>query len=827
MADRRRPTCPIGLEEAGHPTTPATRLTKFSANRSALVISVAGLGAVAAGGYWIARPEAPTAAAVDRALLQSYCTDCHSRAEAAGGIAFEGIDTDRLAQNAEVWERAVRKIRAGLMPPKNEPRPERAVLDGFAAAVEHALETESAARPNPGTKGASRLNRTEYANAIRDLLAYDASAVVDTLPRDESSGGFDNSVDALTLSPTLIEGYLSAAMRISRSAIGDRTMIPTLVTYAAPRRSQARHVEGLPPGTRGGMQVTHNFPLDAEYEIRVNAQGPRDGQGVTARNFCDLHMPDTYVTFDGSPLEVENPRAIRMRVAAGPRTIAATLADNVRCAGASELYDFYTANGGVDSIQIQGPFAATGPGDTPSRRAIFVCRPETSDAEDACARRILASLATRGYRRRVADGDPALEPLLAFYRRGRFETDGGTFDTGIEHALSRLLIDARFLFRLEDEPAALAEGDVFPVTGVELASRLSFFLWSSIPDAELLAAAAAGELAEPTVLDAQVRRMLADPRAAALVDNFAGQWLKLREFAESRPEDPGFDEDLRDALRRETEMLFADVAHDELAVPALLDAPYTYLNERSAAHYGIDGVRGSHLRRVSLAPDSPRRGLLGQGSILTATSAPNRTSPVKRGQWIIENLLGSPVPVPPPGVEADLSPVEGEIEVRTLRERLELHLGNPSCASCHATMDGIGLALENFDLVGRWRERDNGYAIDAATSLVDGTPVAGPADVRAALVGRSDAFVTSFTERLLTYALGRPTQHYDMPAIRKIVHEASEHDFRFSAIVLGIAHSAPFRMKTKTTKAPVTIAAATVAATATGTAAAEAASREE
>jgi hypothetical protein len=683
------------------------------------------------------------------------------------------------------------------MPPKGEPRPERAVLDRLAAALEHGLDTESVARPNPGTKGAARLNRTEYANAIRDLLAYDASAVVATLPRDESAGGFDNNVDALTLSPTLIESYLSAAMRISRAAIGDRTMIPTLVTYAAPKRSQARRVEGLPLGTRGGMLVTHNFPLDAEYEIRVNAEGPREGQGVLGRNFCDLHMPDLFVALNGEQVHAEDPRVLRMRVSAGPQTIAAALADTVRCAGASELYDFYSANGGVDSIEIQGPYAATGPGDTPSRRAIFVCRPDGPAAEEPCARRILSTLATRGYRRPVADGDPALEPLLELYRQGRFAADGGSFETGIEHALSRLLIDARFLFRLEDEPTAVAPGEIYRIADVELASRLSFFLWSSIPDDELLEAAAAGWLGDPAVLDAQVQRMLSDPRAAALVDNFAAQWLELRAFDDAQPEDPAFDGDLRAALRRETELLFADVAHDALPVPALLDAPYTYVNERSAAHYGIAGVHGGRLRRVELAVDSPRRGLLGQASILTATSAPNRTSPVKRGQWIVENLLGSPVPVPPPGVEVDLSAPAGAAP-RTLRERLELHLGNPSCAACHATMDGVGLALENFDLVGRWRVQDNGYAIDAATSLVDGTPVAGPADVRAALVARSDAFVASFTEHLLTYALGRPVQPSDGPAVRKIMRDAAKHDFRFSAVVLGIAHSVPFQMSTMT-----------------------------
>jgi hypothetical protein len=739
-------------------------------------------------------------------VLARYCVGCHNDAELAGGVTFQHLRPERLAADADLGEAVVRKLRTGLMPPLGEPRPERAVLDGFAASLEAGLDAASARAPSPGSRPLARLNRTEYANAIRDLLHYDATAIVSTLPPDAAGEWFDNDALALGVSPTLLEGYATAAMQIGRRAVGDRTMGHGEVRYPAlPGAAQRKPIAGLPLGTRGGLAVLHNFPLDAEYELVVSASIPAAGwdNPTGALVYCD--GPTIDVTFNGAPVAVDNPRRFRLRVPAGPQRITVALVDERRCAGVKELYLGEVALGGaVQALTIVGPFDATGAGDTPSRREIFACRPSSTADETQCAQRILGRLATRAYRRPVAPGSAELAALMRFFELGREE--GGDFDASIGYALSRLLVDPRFLYRFEREPEELAVGAVYAVDDFELASRLSFFLWSSIPDDELMSLAAADRLGDSAVLAAQVERMLADERSSALVENFASQWLLLRELDAVVPQDSGFDEELRAALRRETELVFADLLREPRSVRTLLDADYTYLNERLAAHYGVEGVRGSRMRRVDWPADSPRRGVLGHGSILTATSAPNRTSPVVRGQWLMQNLLGAEVPSPPPGAEADLSAEASESEGLagdTVRERLELHRANPTCAGCHGIMDPLGLALENFDLLGRWREHEDGHAIDARAEMVDGTQLNGPQDLRRALLARSDVFVAALTERLMSYALGRELTSHDLPVVRGVVRTAAADDHTLHALVQAVVASDSFRKRLKTGAAPV------------------------
>ncbi len=714
-----------------------------------------------------------------------------------------------MAVDAATWEKVVRKIRTGMMPPSGARRPERSVLDAFASELESRLDR--AAPPTAGLDAPAmhRLNRTEYGNAVRDLLALDVD-VSALLPSDASSEGFDNLADALAVSPSLVQGYVSAAMKISRRAVGDRTATPSQTTYTVPAGLvQDRHIEGLPLGTRGGMLVTHTFPLDAEYEIAVTGGG-RGGGGAAID-----------VTLDGQKLAVANPRSFRIKVPAGPHVLGAALVDRARGAGVDEQYsDFrinsaFTAPGGVQTVVITGPYSATGPGDTPSRRRIFVCRPgganlpasppqgrsgpaasrparAASGEESACARQILTTLARRAYRRAPLDDE--VETLMGFYQNARSE---GDFEVGIQQAVARILVAPAFLFRVEEEPRGLRPGATYRLSSVDLASRLSFFLWSSIPDDELLDLAIKGRLREPAVLAQQVKRMLADPKADALTSNFAGQWLYLRDLSTVQTSAPNFDDNLRHSFRRETELLFSAIARQDRSILDLLNADYTFVDERLARHYGIPGIHGSYFRRVQLDPDSPRRGLLGQGSMLTVTSVATRTSPVSRGKWILETLLGAPPPSPPPGVEVNLEKDAAQVKATTLRERMEAHRTNPVCASCHRIMDPIGFALENFDLVGTWRDHEAGKPIDASGVLVDGTPVNGPVALREALLSRSDAFVTTATGRLLTYALGRPVEYFDMPTVRAIVRRAAQNDYRFSSLVLGIVDSAPFQMKMK------------------------------
>ncbi|MES2604542.1 MAG: DUF1592 domain-containing protein, partial [Pseudomonadota bacterium] len=690
------------------------------------------------------------------ALLDKYCIECHNTTDWAGTIAFDSLSLDNLDHDAEIWEKAVRKLRAGLMPPKGNPRPARAELDGMVQWLGTGLDLAWEVAPNPGAKPASRLNRTEYRNAVRDLLAFDAGDLARTLPADTSTAGFDNIAEALSMSPTLLEGYVSVAMQISRQAIGDVATAPTQVEYRASNSQQA-YVEGLPLGTRGGMQVEHYFPVDAEYEFEVAANIAVAGRGNDTGRMVWCAGPKLEVMFNGAPVPVEDAQHFRLKVPAGSHSIALALLDDEHCIGAGELL-LAEANanaGSVQGLEIDGPYNVTGTGDTPSRRAIFACQPRETAEEQICATQILSQLATRAYRRPVSAEDAEVDTLLRFYEKSR-NAEGGNFEIGIQGALTWLLIDPKFLYRFEQEPESIATGDVYPISDLELATRLSFFLWSSIPDEPLLALAAQGKLRDNAVLMQEVQRMLADPKATALVENFAGQWLRLRQLDEAKPQDTAFDASLRDAMKQETLLFFQSLVRDDKNLLGLLDADYTYLNERLAAHYGIEGVWGGYMRRVELPADSPRRGLLGHASVLTATSVPNRTSPVIRGAWVMENILGAHVPSPPPGVETDLDSAKPgqDVAASTLRQRLEQHRADPACVSCHQMMDPVGFALENFDLIGRWRSVDNGIPLNTAAEMVDGTPVDGPATLRAALLDRPEAFMASLSERLLTYALG-------------------------------------------------------------------------
>jgi hypothetical protein len=723
-------------------------------------------------------------------VLGKYCTKCHNTADWAGGIAFDTFSPADIPDDSETWEKAIRKLETGMMPPPGKPRPSRAVLEDFAGELAARLDKAGLAHPYPGTKSLHRLNRTEYANAVRDVIGLQVD-VSTLLPADDSGEGFDNIADVLGVSPTLIQSYISAAMKLSRAAVGDRTMQPTLVKYTAPAGlSQQQHIEGLPLGTRGGIRFTHNFPLDAEYEFRIAA-----GSGFRFAGPAGGPAPLLDVTLNGAPVKVPDLHKFRIRVPAGPQTITIALVEQRHWVGVDDLYaKAGTRRDDFENVTINGPFDSTGPGDTPSRRAIFICHPQDAAAEEPCARRIFAHLATKAYRRPVAAEDPAVDLLMQFYAAGRKDHD---FETGIQHGVARMLADPQFLYRMEADRTDVVDGSAYRISDIELASRLSFFLWSTIPDEELLKVAAANRLSDPKVLEHQVRRMLADPRSSELVDNFVGQWLHLRELRNAQPSDRDFDENLRQAFQQETQMLFAYIAHEDRSVLELLDADYTFMNERLARHYGVSGVRGSYMRKVSLPADSPRRGVLGQGSILTVTSVGDRTSPVMRGAWVMENLLGAPVPRPPPGVEADLKPEALTAKPSTVRERLERHRTNPSCASCHAIMDPIGFSLENFDLVGRWRDHEGAHPIDTSGHLADGTPLSSPQALRKALLERKDAFLTAFTEKLLTYALGRRIEYFDQPAIREIVRHAERQNDRFSAFVLGIVASEPFQFKAK------------------------------
>jgi hypothetical protein len=612
------------------------------------------------------------------------------------------------------------------------------------------------------------------------------------LPPDDAAAGFDNIADVLGTSPALIEGYAAAAASISRRVMGDPAIGLDRSVYRVPGDfTQDAHVDGMPLGTRGGIIIRHTFPLDAEYDFQVGqAGGGRLGGPPAAGPRTD----DLYVTIDGTRVTLQGGRGgTRLKVAAGPRTIAAATVVRSHSAGADGVFDVDARSPGITQIAIAGPFNPTGSGDTPSRRRVLICTPKTPDEELPCARRILSTLATRAYRRPVAASSADLDVLLEFYRAGRQRT----FDFGIQRALARVLVDPQFLFRFEREPASVAPGTAYAVSDLELASRLSFFLWSSLPDDDLLAAAERGDLKRPALLERQVRRMLADQRADALVTNFASQWLSLRELQNARPDAPSFDGNLRQSFQRETELLFRAVLREDRSITDLLDAGFTHVDERLARHYGMTGIRGSRMRRVDLAADSPRRGLLGHGSVLTVTSAANRTSPVLRGKWVLESLLGAPPPQPPPGVETNLDGDPAATKATSLRQRLERHRANAACASCHRIMDPLGFALENFDHAGAWRTVDGATPVDASGEMADGTRLDGVASLREALRARRALFVATAAEKMLTYAIGRAVRPEDMPSVRAVTRAAAAQNDRFSALVLGVIQTPQFRMRTR------------------------------
>jgi hypothetical protein len=739
------------------------------------------VAALAFGAWMPVAAQNPVAS--DQQFVTRYCQVCHNDRLKTGGLSLQHMDPAQVSQSPETWEKVVRKLRAGMMPPAGMPRPQRPVIDEFVSDLEISLDKYAALHPNPGTVGLHRLNRAEYANAIRDLLALNVD-VSTLLPSDDSSEGFDNIADALEVSPALLESYVGAATKISRLAVGDPSISPSTNTWRTPSDlSQTTHIEGLPIGTRGGILIDYTFPLDAEYVFKIRTRSSGFGVGSGARPI------PIEITLDGARIDPgKSPTNFHLKVTAGPHTIGVAM-PAYDIAGVDDVYSVYPDNAAITSVAITGPTNPTGPGDTPSRRKIFVCQPTSGD-ETTCAKRILTSLATKAFRRPVRDAD--LETLLGFYQQGK---NSGGFEHGIETALARILVDPWFIFRFEQEPASTPPGGIYAISDLELASRLSFFLWSSIPDEELLRLAEQNKLHDPQVLAHQTRRMLADPKSAALAENFAGQWLYLRELKNSRPETGNFNDNLREAFRRESELFFDSIVREDRNVVDLLNADYTFLDERLAKHYGIPGVYGSRFRRVKLRDDA-RRGLLGQGSILLVTSVATRTSPVQRGKWVLENILGSSPPLPPPNVPS-LPENASTAKLVSVRQKMEAHRANPVCASCHKIMDPIGFSLENFDLTGKWRTTDGGVPIDASGQMVDGTKLSGPASLREALLSRSDVFASTLTEKLMTYALGRGLKYYDMPAVRAITRQAGRNGNRFSSIVLGIVQSAPFQMKMK------------------------------
>ncbi len=765
-----------------------------------------------------------TGVAAQASFLDKYCVTCHNEKLRIGGLSLQSANLTDVPKDAETWEKAIRKLRVGAMPPQGLPRPDKAALDGLAAYLETSLDRAAAAQPNPGRATMHRLNRAEYANSIRDLLALDIDATA-LLPPDDESSGFDNIADVLRVSPSLMERYLSASWNISRLAMGNTAIVPSTATYRVrPDLSQDQHIDGLPLGTRGGMLVKHDFPVDGEYIIKVRLW----------RNTFDLMRGMDYphqieMNVDGARVRLvtaggkedffrmaQNPcdfgadldqrLTVRIPIKAGVHSISATTLLRSEAQRDDLIQPFLrttvdgldiTGDPSVDRITIEGPFGNKSAGDSASRRKIFVCRPAAGADDLPCARTIISALARRAYRRPVKDSD--LESLLGFYQRGR--NKNGSFDAGIESALQLILASPEFLFRFEPDPPeapATSDAALYRVDDMALASRLSFFLWSSIPDEQLLNLANRGKLKDPVVLEQQVRRMLADPRSEALVDNFAEQWLFLRNLKNSSPNldaFPDFDDNLRQAMREETKLFFTSIMREDRNVMDLLTADYTFVNERLARHYGIPNVYGSQFRRIKVT-DEARRGLLGQASILTVTSYPNRTSPVQRGKWILTNILGTPPTPPPPNVPA-LTENSENAAPKSLRERMEAHRADAVCAGCHKVMDPIGFSLENFDAIGRWRNADDGAKIDPSGTLFTGARIEGAVSLRNTLASQPEIFVGVMTEKLLTYALGRGVEYYDMPTVRKIVRDAGNNDYRFSSLILGIVRSTPFEMKIK------------------------------
>ncbi|HTM55217.1 MAG TPA: DUF1592 domain-containing protein [Pirellulales bacterium] len=752
----------------------------------------------------------PADAALLERFLESHCLECHDRDTKTGGLALDDLSSAEIGRNQEAWEKVVRKLTTRQMPPRESARPTERDYDAVVAWLASALDAVAAKLPNPGrTETFRHLNRTEYRNTIRDLLAIDVD-VASLLPPDESSHGFDN-ITVADLSPSLLNRYLSAAQKISHLAMGTASNKPEAKTVRIhPDVTQDSHVEGLPLGTRGGVLVAHTFPQDGEYEIQVRLMRDRNDEIESLRQPHELEVlldRERMAGFSIKPppkgqsdqLLDANLNA-RIKVTAGLHKVGVTflkqqssLLETAR-QPLNVHFNFYRhprLGPAVYEVSIVGPITASGPGDTAGRRRIFSDKPSAPADEEACAKRILSSLARRAYRLPVDDED--LKSLLDFYRQGRA---GGDFETGIEVALASMLVKPQFLFRIERDPPSIRPGTAYRVDGPELASRLSYFLWSSMPDDELLDVAIRGDLARSDVLEAQVRRMLADERSRSLVDNFAAQWLYLRNLEAVIPDMrlfPDFDDNLRQAMRQETELFFESILREDRSVLELIKADHTYLNERLAKHYGIPHVYGSRFRRVALDEQSHRGGLLRQGSILAVTSYATRTSPVIRGQWVLKNLVGSPPPPPPGNVPALAeNTVSSTLPVR---ERLKQHRANAVCAGCHQLMDPVGFALENFDAVGRWRETDAGQGVDASGGLPDGSEFTGVAGLEQALLSRPELFVRTLAEKLLTFGLGRGVEYYDAPAIRQIVRDAADDNYRFSSLILGIVKSTPFQMR--------------------------------
>ena len=774
-----------------------------------------------------------TSTSADRALLDRYCVTCHNDRTLTAELTLQQADLERageLGEETEVWETVVRRLRSRAMPPVGRPRPSEPEYERLAARLETALDAAAVADPNPGRRPAvHRLNRAEYTNAIRDLLALDIDGR-SLLPADDSGYGFDNIADVLSVSPMLTERYLSAARKVSRLAVGDTALAPATEIFAVDKylKQDARVSDDLPFGSRGGLAVGHTFPVDGEYVVKIYLSRTYDGRirGLANAHQLEVRLDGALVEelAVGGPLGKENGRTrrrdyrnaaddgqeVRFTAGAGPHRLSVSFVDQAsvlegmrRPHYAVTSYEYagdQTVDPGVLRVELRGPYNVTGRGDTPSRRTLFSCRPPadavaSGSDELACAREILGTLARRAFRRPVTEGD--LEMLLGFFEMGRADRD---FDAGVEMALRRVLVSPDFLFRRERDPEGIAPGASYTISELELASRLSFFLWSSIPDEALLNLAERGELRRPGVLEGQVGRMLADPRARALVDNFGGQWLYLRNMALVSP-DPyafaDFDANLREAMAREMELFLDSQMREDHSVLGLMTSDQTFVNQRLAEHYGIPNIYGNHFRRITLGDElEPRYGLLGKGSLLTVTSYAHRTSPVVRGKWLLENVLGTPPPPPPPNVPALAENKDSGEAPKSVRERMEAHRANPVCAACHRVMDPLGFALENFDGIGRWRSTNEaGTPIDTAGQLADGTPVDGPIGLRSALLKRPESFVTTVTEKLLTYGLGRGVEYYDAPAVRRIVRDAAADDYRWSVLIAGIARSVPFQMR--------------------------------
>jgi len=762
-----------------------------------------------------AHPSAPVVSSTGAAVKQ-YCIGCHNSKVKMAGLALDAIDLDAIEagnvhQHREAWEKVTKKLRARSMPPIGMPRPDERAYHALVSSLETSLDNTVAGKLDPGrTDTFRRLNRTEYQNAIRDLLHIEVD-VSSLLPADESSHGFDN-VTVGDLSPTLMERYLSAARKISRLALGSPSRAPGGDTInVPPDLTQEQHFEGLPIGTRGGKVVRYNFPLDASYEIQLRLARDRNEhvEGLREPHEVELMLDGERVRrFTVTPPPqgkdhhlVDKDLNIRIPVKAGPHSIAVAFPKKPSVLLETERQP-YQAHFNMDrhpriqpavySISVTGPYEAEGPGDTPSRRRILACQPAKPDEAAGCAKRILGTLMRRAYRRPVTDTD--LQVPLKFFEEAR-KDDG--FEAGIEMALSAVLVSPEFLFRVEKDPAGVAPKTAYRISDLELASRLSFFLWSSIPDDELLDAAVREKLRIPAVLHQQVRRMLKDDRSRVLVSNFAEQWLHLRNLSSTTPDMrlfPDFDDNLRQAFRKETQLFFESILREDRSVLDLLRANYTFVNERLAKHYGIPNVYGSRFRRVTFGEESERGGLLRQGSILTVTSYATRTSPVIRGKWILDNILGAP-PLPPPPAVPSLQENTAAGKTLSMRERIAQHRANPACASCHNVMDPLGFSLENYDAVGRWRTAEDNAPIDASGALPDGSKFEGVSGLQKALLARPEVFVTTLSEKLLTYALGRGVEYYDVPAIRKVVRDAGARDFRFSSIIAGIVGSTPFQMR--------------------------------